>query len=89
LFTNEYEYTGDYTYWNGEALDISGRILVRIKQSIWDNLKSKFLEFDEEVTRSANPDSLANQKVNAYITKTINKHIRYGFHAEFELEPDV
>jgi len=87
-FIKEYEYTGDWTYWNGEALDISGRLLVRIKQSVWDSLKQRYLAYDEDVNRSANPDALATSKTNDHITASINKHTRQGFYAEFVLEAD-
>jgi len=88
-FIKEYEYCGDWTYWNGEAIDISGRLLIRIKQSIWDNLFDRYMANDEDTLRSPNPKATATEKTNNHIRATVERHTREGFHFEIELEPDV
>lgn len=80
----ETEYCGDWSYWNGETVDIGGRLLIQIKQSLKQSLKERFLAREERCYRSSSPDLTAEEMTLDWIHAAIKKHIRSGFHYELE-----
>ena len=83
-FTQETEQCGEWSYWEGEASDISGRQLIRIKKSIKQALKDRFLAWDNRCHISTTPAATAEELTMEWIHKTITKHIKKGYHYELE-----
>jgi hypothetical protein len=69
---------------DGEPLDISGRLLIQIRNSLLDNLINRFLTWDEDVNRSPTPNQIARDKALDWIHRSIKKHIRKGYTYELE-----
>lgn len=83
-FKEETEHCGEWSYWDGEAVDISGRLLFKIKRSVKNFLVERYLEFSDEAQLSENPRGTAEKLAEDRIHRAIQKHIRKGFHYELE-----
>lgn len=73
-------HTYDWDYWDGEMVDIGGRLQVSIKQSLYNDLVQRFLQWDEETNIDPDPPTRAKILADQWIRKSIEKHLRIGFH---------
>jgi hypothetical protein len=73
-------HTYDWDYWDGEMVDIGGRLQVSIKQSLYDDMVQRFLQWDEETNIDPDPPTRAKILADQWIRKSIEKHLRIGFH---------
>ena len=68
----------DWSYWNGEMIDISGMLKFEIKNSLLLSIRDRFLQWDEETIRDSNPEMKALNMAKSYIENSIIKHTRIG-----------
>lgn len=85
-FIQEKEHCYDFSFWNGEMIDLSGILKVYIKKSIREKLKQRFLEWDERCFLAIEPNTVAENITNEWINSIVKKHVRFGFEYEIVYE---
>jgi len=85
-FINEKEHCYDFGFWNGEMIDLSGILKIYIKKSIKENLKQRFLKWDERCFLAIEPNTVAENITNEWIDSVVKKHVRVGFNYQIVFE---
>ena len=72
----------DYSFYDGEGVDMSSKLNIEIPGSIYDDLVARARIWDTEVAKSEYPDQLAEDTVMSFIKKTVSKYSYLGTEQE-------